>query len=1383
MMGGGHELLGVRAGTHTRAVYHSRYGIGCGEHRKVTTGTVFPVYLTETESRVLADDGSDNLEEWDIITENECPTEDTPSTPVTTISEALENVFPRADLTFKVNGIEHSVDPTSIDPRMKLAEYLRYHLALTGTKIGCGEGGCGACTVAIETTAADGTTSVASANSCLHPVLACGGTNIITVEGVAASGCGKNAPSSATGAAAVHSIPQALAAGSGSQCGYCSPGMVMSMWSLLASVPKGSSLTAVDVDERFQGNICRCTGYRSILTAFHALASKTPTAANNVAGADSTDEAFHSVPLPRATTMSVHADSGLVWISATTLADVFTALSKVDSSTQVRLTTGNTSVGVVKYYPASPADTPTLFLHVATVPELVAIDTSASVQGLSGVSLGSSVTLSALVATCTRVASSEQPQFAAIARHIGGLVAHWQVRDQASWCGNIMLAKQHKDFPSDVLLCLLTAGSLLTLENTARATQTMSLEAFLTYDMPVTEIVVSVFIPYTPTAAGKSRVFDTHKVMLRHVNAHPIVNAGFALQVDATTKAITSCRIVYGGIIQGPSFCPSTTTFLTGKPLSLATWTGALPVLKQELVPGPPSVPDPNFVVASGTYRQATAVALLYKFFLTAMVQVLGTASIDPDLVSATQHYKRPAAAAGTRTFPPPPASEAPVGEAIPKVEGLAQCAGATQYTSDTTLPPGCLFAAPVLAKAVPGSKITAVDASAALQLPGVKGFVTANDARAIGASNTVTSDEHIVFATDDVKFYGQLVGLVCATSIDVAQLATDLVRVTYGTADTPCVLDHKHGERVQEFRTVITHTETDVSDATPVRQRDDMIAPAVTGTIKTSGQKHFYMETQTTLAVPQPDNGLHVLCATQALSLLRGELALALGKLENKITVTNTQVGGAYGGKAFMHVAIATAASTAAIKLNAPVLLQLSRNDDMTMLGGRQPASATFNVNCSASGVITAMQLTASVDGGCSKSGGVATTSLNAYDIKGARLSSSTVVTDTPMNSIMRAPGDFQGAFFTEAAIEFAAANLGVDPAVVQEANMSKDVTAVWSELKTSADVATKRADVTKFNATNRWRKRGIYCQPALYHITTAGVGQRCVVAVHADGSVSVNNSGIEMGNGLNTKVLQAVVYELSQVAPGLTCPSPAVTTVAPKSTATFPDVTPTWGSTGSESCVFAACQAAKTLVTTLNKYKSATDNFADVARKAAAAGAKMTEEGYHRGADGGTYPVASAACAVVELDVLTGECVVLSADIVYDCGTSLNPAIDIGQIEGSFVQSMGFCLTEEQTRSKVNGRLISNGTWDYKPPSAMDIPLELNVRFTNDANTASKAVLGSKASGEPAYLLGPSVFFALKNAVYAARAANGAPTGWFALNAPATPEAVSTACATVLT
>ena len=556
------------------------------------------------------------------------------------------------------------------------------------------------------------------------------------------------------------------------------------------------------------------------------------------------------------------------------------------------------------------------------------------------------------------------------------------------------------------------------------------------------------------------------------------------------------------------------------------------------------------------------------------------------------------------------------------------------------------------------------------------------------------------IFVAGKVLFAGQFAGMVCATSFSIAARAAKLVKITYASVDgaedgaaAPPIFDAPMADA-----TVVEH-HPPVETAAPapgVFRRAELQTSS--GAIKTSGQKHFYMETQTTMVEPGSDGAILVSCACQAIGLLRTTLAATLKKFQSKVTVQNTRVGGAYGGKAFLHLPVAAATCIAALRLNRPVVCQLDRNTDMGSLGHRQPCSSTFTIAMdAASSKIGGLDLAAVVDAGSDVFGNVFATSLNAYAIPGAKLHSSTITTNTPCNSIMRAPGDFQGALFTEAAIELAATTAGVDVQTVQEANLDPICKDVWAALQKGAGVPAKKATTALFNSNNKWRKRGLcvqfavlsgrtllypgapctipphpeprgapvlalvpiacglallshrlnpmpvcpnarppcrHCMPLKYSITTAGFAQKVIVAVHPDGSVSVNHSGLEVGQGINTKVEQAVVYELSKTAPfGFEM----VATVVPKSTTSFATETPTWASGTSESCVFAAEKACTALNKTLSRYKASGDSWTQIVAKAAAAGAMLTATGDKIGAELGQYwvPGCVAFCVTHGVDL----------------------------------------------------------------------------------------------------------------------------------------------------
>lgn len=1321
-----HPKLGLYSGNHTREVYAQRHKTMLRERGPVgpLTGHV-PVVGTQAE------------DDWELLSKQD----EFREKKKLEVPPALLAAYVANSVSFTVNGKQVTVDSASVDPHTFLADYLRFTLGLTGTKIGCGEGGCGACTVLIIR---GGKPTLA--NACLRPVFSLDGASVLTTEGIGTS----DAP---------NPIQSKIAECDGTQCGYCTPGMVMSMYGLLA---KGGSPSLATIEAQFQGNLCRCTGYRPIYTAMHSFA-KTESENADVLASIAKNTAPNTPTLAKRSFM---ASDDALWFNPTSVSDVFGLLNTYHGQ-PLRLVVGNTSTGVIKYYPPDPNDDPTVFINIAQLAELTAIDTS----NTASVTFGAAVTIADVLKTMEGLISlypSKTSNLVPVARHLHK-VAHPQVREVGSWAGNVCMARTHPDFPSDVVLVLATCGAIIrTMDREGKLTDHDVLD-FMAAPADPTVIVFNVNVPFNN---DPMRILDTFKVMQRHANSHPLVNAGFHLVFSGGNGKFTivNARIVIGNITRGPLLCKTTADALKGQVLSLDLLNSIMPVLQKEATPTPCPVADPDFVPGDPAYRQSLALSLFYKYVLGCMVKLLGASSVDPKLVSATTYYERPVSS-GKQSYPEGPPGEAPLGQPVHKLEGLMQATGQVQYTSEVFRPPNTVFGAGVLATKQ-GVIVTAIDPSAALAIKGVVGFVSAKDIKDMGVANSCGGYE--VFVSGTVSWIGQFVGLVVASSSAIAQRAAKLVEVTYSSFSLVANANKAAAPYGPNDTPAVFERRTPHNGVT-------VVAPAtVTGKLATTGQRHFYLETQAALAAFTGDL-LTVEHATQSLTLVRSSLATMLGTKEANVIVSNTRSGGAYGGKSLQSPFIAAVATIAAKKLKLPVLVQFDRNTDMLAMGARPPCSAEFSATYdTATYKLAGMEINVIVDAGSDTTAGFfPCTNINAYIVPNAKLNSTPLKTCTPINTIMRAPGEFQGTLFTETAVEavvFATGNTGTMGQVkVQEANFDPSMMTVWNAMKAQVDLSKMDASVAAFNSVNKWRKRGWYCMPVMYHLNSADTVERLYLTVHEDGSIVVNHSGLECGQGINTKVVQAIASGLSKTAKvdmGL------ITTVVDKSSTQFPGVSPTWASTTSEAVVFACMKATSELNTRLAKHVTPGATWEQVITAAVAAKVNLAVVNDFAGPDAANYLINCACVTQVELDVLTGENNVLSTDIFYDAGTSMNPVVDIGQIEGCFLQSLGFCLTEEQVHNWTTGRLVSNGTWEYKIPCSLDIPINMNVTLIPGENKCKNNVMGSKAVGEPGYMLGISCLFALKNAIYASRKERGI-TSYFQLDCPASPERTALACA----
>jgi xanthine dehydrogenase/oxidase len=597
-------------------------------------------------------------------------------------------------------------------------------------------------------------------------------------------------------------------------------------------------------------------------------------------------------------------------------------------------------------------------------------------------------------------------------------------------------------------------------------------------------------------------------------------------------------------------------------------------------------------------------------------------------------------------------------------------------------------------------------------------------------------------------------------------------------------------------------------------------------GSLYFSGQRHFYMETQRAVVYPTEDDGLLVRSSTQGPTVVAKYVARATGLRMHNVEAKQVRAGGAFGGKLTRDLPVACAAAVAARKLGAPVSLVLDRVGDQQVTGGREPIrmdisvgfdadaghSAAGSANAS-SPTVRAFKLALFMNGGWTLDGTFGDLDMgtqwsdNAYNVPNFHCESKAVRTNTPSTTSMRAPGVLHAVVAIETAFEHVAAALDIDVDDLRADHFYRvgdktpygqtieydSLPQCWSQVQAQSDYAAAQAVCAAFNKANRWVKRAAALAPAKYGIGWDSTQSGCTVNVYGpDGSIVIQHGGCELGQGLNTKVAQAAASAL-----GLDCSTTDLARLV-RTDATSSRTVPNNGMTGGSSTSEVTCQAVMNacavLVKRLAPYRDPPSKggkgLSWEAACAAACGdrVQLSADGWFAppaavpGLDFSfRYFVYAAAVTVVELDVLTGQAQILRTDVVYDCGQSLNPVVDVGQIEGGFVMGIGTWLTEEASPGS-DGGLLQNGTWEYKPPCSKDIPVVFNCTLLRD-NPNVKGVLGSKATAEPPMILTNSVYFALRKCIAAARAANGmaaADARTFALAAPATAERVVAAIGT---
>lgn len=740
-----------------------------------------------------------------------------------------------------------------------------------------------------------------------------------------------------------------------------------------------------------------------------------------------------------------------------------------------------------------------------------------------------------------------------------------------------------------------------------------------------------------------------------------------------------------------------------------------------------------------------------------------------------------------------------------------AQVAGAVHYIDDIPEIKGTLYAAPILSPLAHG-RLRGVDSRPALAIRGVRGVVLADDVPGDKILAAFAHDEPI-FALDEVCYVGHVIGLVVADSMMTARRAARLVQLDL--EELPAILTLEQALAAG----------SQVAPPVTVQRGDAKAALAraphrISAQFEVGGQEHFYLEGQIAYALPLEQKQWWIYSSTQHPGEAQHWVAHALGVDVNRVRVECRRMGGGFGGKETQSGHLAVWAAVAAHKFKRPIKLRLDRDDDFIVTGKRHPFHYSYTVGFDDSGLLCGLQLQLAANCGFSADLSVPVAdraifhSDNAYFLEDVRIVSHRCKTHTQSHTAFRGFGGPQGVIVIETIMGDIARHLGLDPLDVRLRNLygiqDRNVThyqmtvednilqPLISQLAEQAQYRQRRAEIADWNARNPVIQRGLALTPVKFGISfTATLFNQAgaLVHVYTDGSVQVNHGGTEMGQGLHTKIAQIVADELG-------VPYEAVLMTA-SDTSKVPNASATAASSGTDLNGRAAQFAARTVRNNLAAFVAgldgcgagdvrlaggqihspkATRQFKDVVQAAYANRIQLWSDGFYRTPkihyDKHTlsgrpfyYFSYGAACCEVAIDTLTGESRVLKVDILHDVGRSINPAIDIGQIEGGFVQGMGWLTTEELVWN-AQGKLSTHAPSTYKIPATGDIPAHLKVALWPEPNREDN-VYGSKAVGEPPFMLAVSVWEALRDAVVQARS-RSTPDDPSALSmdAPATAE-----------
>jgi xanthine dehydrogenase large subunit len=732
---------------------------------------------------------------------------------------------------------------------------------------------------------------------------------------------------------------------------------------------------------------------------------------------------------------------------------------------------------------------------------------------------------------------------------------------------------------------------------------------------------------------------------------------------------------------------------------------------------------------------------------------------------------------------------------------------GAAAYVDDIREPQGTLHVAIGMADKASGT-LRGLDLDAVGAADGVVAVLTAADIPGRNDIAPAFADEPL-FADAEILFHSQPLFAVVARTRDAARRAAKLARIDIEEAKPAVTIE----DALVTGARVLPDYEFHRGD--PVKAAGE--APhRLEGALRIGGQEHFYLEGQASLAIPGESGEMTVHCSTQDPTEVQHIVARVLGLPDAFVTVETRRMGGGFGGKESQACAWAAIAALGARVTGAPCKVRLDRDDDFQLTGKRHDFRADWRVGYDDAGRVGAYDVVLNARCGCSVdlSLGVVDRAMfhasNCYWLPEVRIASKRLKTNTVSNTAFRGFGGPQGMIAIERVMDAIARERGLDPLDVRKANFYRPgadrtpygqevedcetLPRLIEELETSSDYRTRRRAIAAFNATSPILKRGLALTPVMFgisftliHLNQAGA----LVHVYSDGSVHLNHGGTEMGQGLFTKVAQVVAEEF-----GIPLDWVRITAT---NTAKVPNASPTAASSGTDINGMAALAGARQIrvrmaevagslwgvepeAVTFRDGRAFSGNFSiafgELAKTCRLNRVQLSAAGYYKtpeihwdraNAKGKPffYFAFGAACAEVVIDALTGEMKVLRADLLHDVGASLNPALDLGQVEGAFIQGMGWLTTEELVFD-AKGRLTTHAPATYKIPVASDTPPDFRTRLHMRPN-ATESIYRSKAVGEPPFMLGISVYSAILDAVHAVR-----PGGQPTLEAPCTPEAI---------
>lgn len=1268
-------------------------------------------------------------------------------------------------LQFYVNGVKKEI--ASPHPSTTLLKYLRNELGLTGTKNGCDQGGCGVCTVMVSwwdpTKDAIQTKNI---NACITLICYLHGFAITTVEGVGSQRNG------------LHPIQERLVSCHGIQCGYCSPGMVMSA----VTLSKTDSEPSLErLEQALEGNLCRCTGYRSILESFKPLCKasggkcgdiedicelRTSKVNTGLEFTDDWDVSSDLKTLGSNTARFVSRD--MIWIRPTSLQEVVRLMRDIPGA---RLIMGATamSYGLKKGHLTEGT-----LICCSHVQEMKVFTVKNDV-----LEVGAAVELSTIEKRLNEIIAVDESGrqntcFQALRDSV-----RWLGSDQVKNTGTIGGHLAVCDPRSDLYPVLMALGAKAVIASEDGQLEVSINEDFISgpwkSSLKRSDVMVTIRIP-TP----KNNKIFYYKQGKRKSFDYALANACF--NIALTEETVASACLCFGQIGQISRSAPNTAKLLVGKKLNATTFGNIQDVLTDELRRLQGESGNKNKLqLAQGFFR---------KFW--------NHIAVDANKADAEADSRVWGTSKGTQVWEAPSPTQPDhdaVGKPIHIVGGPSLVTGNATFVGDMPRQQGEVWVELVCSTKA-HAKILSIDMTDARKVPG---FVDYMDSSWIPGKNEIgiALKDDVLFANTEVNFYGQPVGAILADTEEAGKRAAALVRIEY--KDLPAILTLEDAISQESF---IPMNYKPVQCGDPDREFEncDVVRE---GVIKSGHLEHMYMEPNASIAIPHEDRELEVFVTTQMQQFCQKTIMELLNIPANRVTLRTKRIGGAFGGKNSRPLYVCGPAAVAAYRTGRAARCILDRYTDFMITGKRNPFLVEYKAGFKKNGKIHAIKLKVYVDAGYSADVTVGIINKimfhadGCYKIPNYRIEGHVCRTHTASNTTFRAFGTSEGAYIIESLIADFEILLTVSPEQIRSTNLYKEgdtthyntvvtnftAEKCWNECMVLSNFTKKKEQVQKFNESHESRKRGLAIMPCKCSISypNRSSNQGCaLVNVYLDGSVLIAHGGIEMGQGLYTKTIQIASRALGVPVDNIH--------ISETGTNITPNPVPTAASVGTDLFGEAVLNACTTLRERLDPLQDKNTEmcWTDLVQKAFSERINLSATGLSRvgtnhrdfekqEGEPFNYYTYGAGCSLVEIDCLTGEHQVLSADIVMDVGKSLNPGIDIGQIEGAFVQGYGW-MTSEEIKVKPDGRYNVSGPVEYKIPNVKDIPREIKVSLLKDCPN-ERAVYSSKGIGEPPLLLSISVYLALRDAITTARRDAGLPPVT-RLDVPLTAEVIRSAC-----